>query len=111
MASPLTVTDLFAFMGETFSGDDLARLTSVMSVVTAMVRSYTRGVGFDAEGNPEDDLKAVTMSATARMLKLPPPGIQSENMGPFMVQYSSQVGFSWTVAEQYVLDRYRVRAQ
>lgn len=109
MAGP-TATELQGLMKQTFAGDDLTQAVSVMSIVSTMAKSYTRGAGFDGEGNPADDVKAVILTATARMLKLPPPGVRSEAMGPFAAEYTGS-DFSWTVAEKYTLDRYRVRAQ
>jgi hypothetical protein len=105
-----TITEFQAFTKTTYSGDDLTQLTSVMSTVTSMVSSYTRGQGF-SDGAPSDDLKGVILSATVRMLgalKLPV-GIKSDSMGPFATQFDTS-GFGWTVAEKLVLDRYRVKA-
>jgi hypothetical protein len=108
MPSPIPISEYQAFAKETYSGDDLAQLVSVISVVSSMVSSYTRGRGF-TDGTPADDLKAVILTATARMLKNPN-GIRSESMGPFLVQYDQTV-FNWTLSEQAVIDRYRVKAQ
>ena len=73
-----------------------------------MVCSYTRGQGF-TDGAPADDLQAIILTATARMMRNPN-GIRSESMGPFLVQYDQTV-FNWTLSEQTVMNRYRVRAQ
>ncbi|WP_322857338.1 hypothetical protein [Mycobacterium shigaense] len=108
MPSPVPITEYQQFAKETYSGDDLAQLNSVLSVVGSMVSSYTRGRGF-TDGTPADDLKAVIMTAAARMLKNPN-GIRSESMGPFMTQYDQAV-FNWTLSELTVMDRYRVKAQ
>lgn len=103
-----TLTDLMKFTNQVYSGDDLAQAASVLSVVTSMASSYTRGKGWIDGLGPNEDVKSVILAATTRMLSNLI-GAQSETFGPFSVNYGGS-GFSWTVAEKYVLDRYRVRA-
>lgn len=105
MAAP-TSADLAAFTGKELNAD---QATAVIEVVTAMARSYTRGKGFTADGEPNDDVRAVILSGSARLLADTSQIMQSETMGPFSVQF--RAGFDgWTVAESYVLNRYRERA-
>ncbi|MUL78640.1 hypothetical protein FZI94_21600 [Mycobacterium sp. CBMA226] len=105
MATP-TSADLAAFTGQDVSAD---QATAVISVVTAMARSYTRGKGFSAAGEPSEDVAAVILSASARLLADTSQIIGQRSMGPFAVQL--RAGFDgWSVAESYVLNRYRDRA-
>lgn len=98
--------------------DDLANLLgrielnwdqagAVLNIVTAMARSYTRGQGF-TEGVPADDVKAVILTASARLLADPSGILESERMGPFGTSYAPHTG--WSTSELMVLDRYRLRA-
>jgi hypothetical protein len=104
MAAP-TSADVADYLGTTV---DANQANAVIGVVTSMASAYTRGVGFDTNGEPNADLSAVILSGAARLLSNTA-GVESENMGPFSVRYGA--GFSWTVAEKYVLDRYRKRAE
>jgi len=83
MATP-TYVELSDFIGETIPGGDAAHhAQAVIGVVQSMVSAYTRGVGFD--DGPNDDLRAVIPSATARRLSNLN-GVRSEAMEPFSVQ-------------------------
>lgn len=101
MPSGQSVAD---FLGQ---GDDpalVAMATDIVPIITAMVRSYTRGRGFDA-GEPNDELAAVITCAAARMIG-----------NPEQIQYKvgtveMRGGFQgWTLPETFVLNRYRVTA-
>lgn len=107
MVAP-SVDELLDFTGRPV---DAAQAEAVLDVVTALARAYTRGQGFTA-GEPNADVGAVILSASARLLTNPT-GVASESMGPFATQYAQYggAGFSWTVTEKYALDRYRVKAQ
>lgn len=103
MSAP-TASDLSALLGEVDSG----QATAVLGVITALASAYTRGQGF-TDGEPNNDVRAVILTASARLLSEPSQIVAGEDMGPFAIQYRS--GFDcWTVAELAVLDRYRVRA-
>lgn len=72
-------------------------------IITAMARAYTRDNGFTDAG-PADDLAAVITTATARLVA-----------NPEQIRYSvggvQLDGFrGWTLAELFVLNRYRRRA-
>lgn len=97
-------TDLATFTGQQA---DSERGMAVINVVTALVKSYTRGQGFSLDG-PNEDINAVILSASARLLRNTS-GVVQESMGPFSAQFDGD--FSFTVAEKFALDRYRVRAQ
>ena len=75
------------------------------AIITAMAKSYTRDRGFYG-GVPFDDVAAVIATATARLAANP--GQIAQTTGPFTVTG----GFSgWSLAETFVLNRYRKRAQ
>lgn len=101
MPTPQDVAD---FLGQ---GDDpsaVALAGEALPVITAMARAYTRGRGF-TNGEPTEDLGAVLISATARLMANPEQTRQTA--GPFQVD----AGFTgWTLPEQFVLNRYRRRA-
>jgi hypothetical protein len=105
MAAP-TSADLAAFIGTEVTTD---QATAIISVISALASAHTRGEGFTA-GEPNSDVRAVILSASARLLRDPSGIVSYEEMGPFRVQY--RAGFDgWTVAELGALNRYRARAQ
>jgi len=106
MAAP-TADDLSAFVGREV---DAGQANAVLGIVSAMASGYTRGQGF-ASGDPAPDVKAVILSASARLLADTSQIIQSEQMGPFVTQYVGDHAVQWSTAELYVLNRYRVMAQ
>lgn len=110
MASYVTAPDgqdVAAFLGR---GNDtaFAALAGEHAViVTALVRGYTRGAGFDQDGKVAEDLAAVITTATARLAGNP------ELVRQYSVaDYSESrtVFQGWTLAETFVLNRYRKRA-
>jgi hypothetical protein len=106
VAAP-TSADLADFVGSTVN---TAQATAVISVVTALASAYTRGQGFTALGGPNDDVRAVILSAAARLLRDPSQIVASDTMGPFAVSY--RAGFDgFSVSELGALNRYRVRSQ
>jgi hypothetical protein len=105
MAAP-TSADLADFVGTNVT---TAQGEAVLSVVTALCKSYTRGGGFDEDGVPLPDIRAVILTASARLLKDPSQIVENRVKGPFSVTY--RAGFDgWSVAELATLNRYRVRA-
>ncbi len=98
--------DVAAFLGR--SGDaafvDLAY--THLKPVTAMVRAYTRGKGFIGD-EPADDLAAVIVSSTARIVANPSSTIE-HTAGPFSSKPAVFNG--WTLPELTVLNRYRKKA-
>ena len=79
------------------------------SVVTVMARAYTRGNGFN-NGQPNDELAAVITTAAARLAANPSGFPNDKTAGEFSQSLRGAFG-GWTLAEQFVLNRYRVRAQ
>ena len=99
-----TAQDVADFLGQ---GDDqtvIALAGEHLPIITAMASAYTRGVGFTA-GEPNEEISAVITTATARLMA-----------NPDQVQYklgnmSFQSFFNgWTLAETFVLNRYRKRS-
>lgn len=78
-----------------------------LEIVRELVSEYTRGKGFDVDGNPTPGLEAVIVSATARITQNPE-GVITETIGDYSVRRSVFTGFS--LVEKLVLDGYRRRA-
>lgn len=101
------------------TADDLAALTgqqvnagqaeAVLAIVSAQAKSYTRGRGWDTAGEPYDDVRAVILTASARLLSDTSQITTDEAMGPFRVSRTPFNG--WSTSELYVLNRYRERAR
>lgn len=71
-----------------------------------MARAYTRGGGFAQTGEPAEDVAAVITTATARLVSNPGQ-LDEQRVGPFSIRG----GFTgWSLAETFVLTRYRKRA-
>lgn len=104
MAAP-TVDDLGALLGRQVSEE---QGLTCLQVVTAMASAYTRGAGFTA-GVPNDEIRAVILSASARLLSNPSGLAYDETEGPSSVSYRSAFN-GWTAAELFVLNRFRVQA-
>lgn len=82
---------------------------AVLTIITAMASAYTRGQGFTA-GAPNDEIRAVILTASARLISNATGLLYNQVEGPSQIQYSSAFS-GWTVAELLVLNRYRRRAQ
>lgn len=100
----MSIDDITGQVGDLNSAD----LTTVVPIVTVMARAYTRGNGF-TDGQPNDEIAAVITTASAR-LAANPTGLQRKRIDDIEYQYSLASVFSWTLAEQIVLNRYRKRA-
>lgn len=107
MAAP-TATDVATFLGPTVTVDT-SQATSVIAVVTSQASAYTRGEGF-TDGVPNADISAVILTASARLLSHPRQNQSYETFGPAIASFGAALP-QWSVAEKYVLDRYRKRAQ
>ncbi len=101
-----TVVDLSALLGRTVSAEQGG---TVLSIVTAMVKAYTRNEGF-VDGVPNDELRAVILSAACRMVANPRGIDLAESVGPQSVSFRGAFT-GWTVAESFTLNRYRKRAE
>lgn len=77
-------------------------------IVAAMAQAYTRGRGFE-DGPIPDDLAAVITTATARLVANPEQLPKDQSAGAFSLR--TYAGFKgWSLAETFVLDRYRKRS-
>lgn len=100
-----TGEDVAAFLGQGDVNAAIALAEEHVPIVTAMARAYTRGKGFQ-DGSVAEDIAAVITTATARLVA-----------NPEQVHYavgSARISGSfngWTLAETFVLNRYRKRAQ
>lgn len=84
-------------------------VTTVVPLLTALARSYTRGHGFDSDGVPNDEIAAVITLAAARLSANASQLPHTTSVGP--LSQDLRGGFvGWSVAELAVLNRYRVRA-
>ena len=106
-----TVSDLTDMIGREVNAE---QAEAVLKIVTAMASAYTRGNGFlsgmHTVETVKPDLEAVVLSAAARLLSDPTQNLAGETMGPFGKTYRG--GFTgWSVAELFVLNRYRERAK
>jgi hypothetical protein len=104
VAAP-TASELGAFVGREVNAE---QADAVISVVTAQASAYTRGQGF-TDGEPNTDVRAVILSASARLITDATQITSQRQMGPFSVAY--RTGFDgWSTSELYTLNRYRQRA-
>lgn len=101
-----TADDVRAFLGVSESVPTAA----VEARLTAMglaVRTYVRGQGF-VDGEPNEELASVIVSATARDVANPGYVVASQD-GPFQRTYARNTG-AWTLHELAVLNHWRTRA-
>ena len=102
-----TAHEVAAFLGR---GDDTTVIAAAqvqLPVVTAMVRRYVRGRGF-TNGEPDDDLAAVILSSTARLV-VNPTHTEYQAAGTFQIREGTFKG--WTLPELAILHSYRARAR
>lgn len=102
----VSVADLEAFLGSRLASVDAGNAMQNLAMVTAMVRAYTRGRGF-TDGSPADDVAAVILTATARLMANPE-GTITESVGDYSVRHGGFHGFN--LVELAVLNTYRRRA-
>lgn len=101
-----TAGDLLDFVDESATAEALQLARNHLTVVSALVRSYTRGEGFDEMGFPHDDVAAVILTASARLMANPHQH-KREELGGYSVTPTPFLGFS--LAEMMVLNKYRKR--
>lgn len=77
-----------------------------IATVTEFVKAYTRGQGFAENGDVNDDLAAVVVTASARLLASPAL-VSRREVGSFSLLFTPFNGF--TIAELIVLNRHRQR--
>lgn len=95
------------YLGRSEDPQTLALAEEHVGIVTVFVKAYTRGHGFYPNGDVNEDLQAVIVSATARYLVNPQQNAR-EQIGVQSITYAKLEGF--TLAEQAVLHLYRKRA-
>ncbi len=101
-------SDVAAFLGQPGDSGLVALAEEHLPIVTAMVRGYTRGRGFDATtGLPADDLGLVIVSSTARLTANPRMKTEVSIDDAMMRQ---TIFNGWTLPELAVLHNYRRRA-
>lgn len=95
--------DVAAFLGQSDDDTVVALAGKTLPTITAMARAYTRGNGFEG-AEPNDEIEAVILTATARLMSNP------EQLQYRVGNVSYQSSFrGWTLAETFVLNRYRKR--
>ncbi|WP_061001175.1 hypothetical protein [Mycolicibacterium mucogenicum] len=104
------VDDVLALVGDSPGGPQCApHVPTAVAQITVMAKAYTRGRGFTGN-TPNVELSAVIVTASAR-LAANGAGTQFRKKVD-EVEYEWRSSFTgWTLAEQIVLNRYRVRAQ
>lgn len=95
------------FLGRSESDPFFGPVEQAIPIITTMVKAYVRGTGADWE--PNEELDAVIVTATARLVTNPTQLQSDTTAGPFT--QSVRGSFTgWTLAELAVLNRYRRRA-
>lgn len=100
MPTPETVA---AFLGRGDDPETVALAGQVLPIITALARSYTRGRGFVGI-YPTEDVAAVIVTASARLVANP------DQLASTVGEVTLAGWQGWTLAETFVLNRYRVRA-
>jgi hypothetical protein len=94
--------DVAALLGHRSAADQ------AIPIVTVMAKAYTRGRGF-TDNEPNDEIAAVITTASAR-LAVNGEQLSRKRVDDVEVEYSLRGSFGWTLAELFVLNRYRVTA-
>jgi len=85
----------------------LAYLHTAARNISRKIRA--RGRGFDAYGNPVDEIRSVILTASARLWSNRSGLLYDETVGPESISYRSAFN-GWTLVERACLDRWRVKA-
>ncbi|MCW2689951.1 MAG: hypothetical protein JWR37_4841 [Mycobacterium sp.] len=109
MAPAPVAADLAALIGRDIpAGEGEEHANACIAATTAMAKAYCRGAGFRADG-PTDELRIVILTSAARLHANTMQLGYGETKGPESLYFRE--GFTgFTLAERYILDRYRVRA-
>ena len=99
---------VLAFAGLPANSERVAELVEQhLPIVTAQVRSYTRGRGFTENGSADANLRAVIVSATARSVSNP---TGSGTLRHGNVTHTPGIYAGWTLPELAILHSYRRRS-
>lgn len=102
------VSAVLAFAGLPANSETVAELVEQhLPIVTAQVRSYTRGRGFSEAGYADANLRAVIVSATARSVANPT-GSGTLRLGN--TSHTPGIYAGWTLPELAILHGYRRRS-
>lgn len=103
----VTGQDVADFLGQGTNAPLVASAEEHVAIITAMARSYTRGRGFDeVTGDPNEEIRAVITTATARLVANPQQLRHSVGDVTFNDSFRG-----WSLAETFVLNAHRVRAR
>ena len=80
----------------------------VVPIITTMAKAYTRGNGLTGN-TPNDEIAAVITTASARLAANTTQTLDRVKIDDVEREFRSSFQ-GWTLAEQIVLNRYRVRA-
>lgn len=103
----VTAAEVATLLGRGDEPDLVTLAGTVLPVVTAQVRAYTRDRGFSGD-QPTPDLATVILTTAAR-LAANPENLRAETIGDWSVQ--RQVNDGWTLTELAILNRHRRRAR
>lgn len=104
VVDPKRVAD---YLGQGEDAEVIALAQEHLPIVTAFVRSYVRGNGFDGNSIPNDNLTAVIIAATARLTNNPEQN-KRISVDDYSQTFSTLDGF--TLPELAVLHQYRRRS-
>ncbi|MGI5951828.1 MAG: hypothetical protein ACOX61_08290 [Brooklawnia sp.] len=99
-------SEVLAFLGRAQTPENVSLAQAHLPIVTMFVRAYVRGNGFDGSGPDADDLRAVIITATARLM------VNPEQARHYQVADYSEtpaVLNGFTLPELAVLHQYRRR--
>lgn len=104
----VNAVQVLKFLGRPDDATLSGSVEQAIPVITTMVKAYVRG-GEDWDASDYDDVEAVIVTATARLVTNPGQIAADQAAGPFT--QSLRGGFTgWTLAELAVLNRYRKTA-
>lgn len=83
-------------------------VAAVVPLVTTMAKAYTRGQGFT--GNEPNDEIAAAISTAAARLAANGPQLRRNKVDDVEWEAALAPAFAWSLAELFVLNRYRKRA-
>lgn len=100
--------DVATFLQVPFDDTEwMIAIDSALAAVKGLASGYTRGQGFQADPLLEDDLAAVVLTASARLVGNTEQAVRDQ-AGDVATVFTPFLG--WSLVEQAVLNRYRKRA-